>query len=124
MRLLLDTHILLWWLGSDRHLTSTLADLIASGENDVFVSAVTMAEIAIKQSLGKLDAPPELADRVAEGGFTSLPLTAPHALGLADLPWHHHDPFDRMLIAQALAEDLTLATADPALKQYDVKLVH
>lgn len=123
MRLLLDTHILLWWLSDDAQLSATVRSAVADGNNDVFFSAMSIAEIAIKQSLGKLDAPEDLVSLIAQEGITELPLTARHAAALLHLPWHHRDPFDRLLVAQAKVEELSLATADSSLAAYDVAIV-
>ena len=123
MRLLLDTQVLLWWLADDAKLGPGIRSIIADGSNEVFVSAISIAEIALKQSLGKLDAPDNLADLLGEEGFTPLPFDASHASGLTHLPWHHRDPFDRMLIAQASTADLVFATADAQLAAYDITLV-
>lgn len=120
MRLLLDTHVLLWWLGDDRRLGAGHRELIADAGNTVLVSAMAVAEIAIKVSLGKLDAPDDLLPTLDEGGFEHLPFGASHADALRTLPWHHHDPFDRMLIAQAITEQLTVLTVDPHFAAYDV----
>ncbi len=118
MRLLLDTHVLLWWLANDSALSKTARDLIRNPENVVFVSAVSHWEIWLKQSLGKLRIPEEFERRLADESFESLPLTAVQAREVARLPWHHRDPFDRILIAQAKAENLVLLTADSAARAY------
>ncbi|MET4783368.1 type II toxin-antitoxin system VapC family toxin [Glaciihabitans sp. UYNi722] len=123
MRLLLDTHVLLWWLTDDPKLNSILRDAIADGGNEVFVSSVSVTEIAIKQSRGKLQAPRELLLLLSEAGFTELPLTSAHGQVLRDLPPHHRDPFDRMLIAQAQVEGLEIATADADISSYDVDVL-
>ncbi|MBT2517680.1 type II toxin-antitoxin system VapC family toxin [Streptomyces sp. ISL-90] len=120
MRLLLDTHVLLWWLTDDRRLTGDHRDLISDAANSALVSAMTVAEIAIKSSLGKLDAPDDLLPTLDAGGFEHLPFEASHADVLRTLPWHHRDPFDRMLIAQAIVEGLTIMTVDPHFAAYDV----
>ena len=122
MRLLLDTHILLWWLADDRRLSADHRALIADASNLVLISAMTVAEIAIKASLGKLDAPDDLLPTLEAGGFDELPCESRHADVLRTLPWHHRDPFDRMLIAQAIAERLTVLTADPHFTAYGVEL--
>jgi PIN domain nuclease of toxin-antitoxin system len=126
MRLLLDTHILLWWLAENPSLPDQARELIADPSNAVFVSAVSLWEIWLKQSLGKLALPPDFPKRLAAESFESLPLLAAHTRGVASLPWHHRDPFDRMLIAQAQAADLLLVTADVAAAAYgdSVLLVH
>ncbi|HVL62133.1 MAG TPA: type II toxin-antitoxin system VapC family toxin [Microbacterium sp.] len=122
MRLLLDTHILLWWLADDRRLSADHRALIADAHNLVLISAMTVAEIAIKSSLGKLDAPDDLLPTLEAGGFDELTFESRHAEVLRKLPWHHRDPFDRMLIAQAIAEQLTVVTADPHFAAYGVDL--
>jgi PIN domain nuclease of toxin-antitoxin system len=120
VRLLLDTHIVLWWLADDPRLAPGIRAAVLDGSNDAFVSAVVVAEIAIKQSLGKLDAPFELVTLLSENGFQELPLTCAHSAELGRLPWLHRDPWDRMLVAQARVESLTLATVDPRIRTYDV----
>ena len=122
MRLLLDTHVVLWWLADDRRLTAEHRVLIADASNVVLVSAMTIAEIAIKTSLGKLEAPDDLLPTLETGGFDELPFESRHADLLRKLPWHHRDPFDRMLIAQAIAEQLTVLTADPHFAAYGIEL--
>ena len=118
MKLLLDTHVLLWWLAEDPALPARARALMASPESVLFVSAVSLWEIWLKVSLGKLRLPPDFGEVLTGGDFESLPLMAAHAKGIAELPWHHRDPFDRMLLAQARAESLTLLTADSALTVY------
>lgn len=120
MRGLLDTHIVLWWLADDQNLSPAHRAAIADPDNELFVSAVSVAEVAIKTSLGKLSAPAGLDAVVREAGFGELPFTAAHAEALRELPWHHRDPFDRMLVAQALVEGLDLLTTDPRLGNYPV----
>ena len=122
MRLLLDTHILLWWLADDRRLNADHRALIADASNLVLISSMTVAEIAIKASLGKLDAPDDVLSTLEAGGFDELTFESRHAEVLRTLPWHHRDPFDRMLIAQAIAEQLTVLTADPHFAAYGVEL--
>lgn len=121
MRLLLDTHVLLWWLSDDPKLGLELRAAIVNGGNEVFVSPISIAEIIIKQSTGRLQAPRELLELLSENGLTELPLTSAHARELRDLPWYHGEPFDRMLVAQARIDNLVLATADTAMRSYDVK---
>ena len=119
MQLLLDTHAFLWWLDADRALGPAARAAIEDDDNLVMVSAATGLEIAIKRALGKLDAPDvELA--AAGEGFGELPITIAHAVASAELPAHHRDPFDRLLVAQARLESLTLVTADTAIGRYDV----
>lgn len=119
MNLLLDTQALLWWLaGTD--LTESAVEAIADPDNVVLVSAITVWEIEIKRSLGKLDAPEGLIEAIADSGFEPLPVEFAHAHAAGTLPHHHRDPFDRMLVAQAQVERLTLVTRDVRLGQYDV----
>lgn len=123
MRLLLDTHVLLWWLDDRPALGPGARDLISQGDNEVFVSAISAAEIAIKSSIGKLRVPVDLEQQLDDNAFEPLPLRVSHGLALHDLPLHHRDPFDRLLIAQAKCEDLAVVTADPAFGAYDVRIV-
>lgn len=118
MKLLLDTHILLWWLDANPQLSEEAVRLIREPENTIFVSAVSLWEIWLKQSLGKLRLPANFLERLAAESFESLPLTAPQTARVGNLEWVHRDPFDRMLIAQAQAENLVLLTADEALAGY------
>lgn len=123
MSLLLDTHILLWWLSDDPLLPTAAREAITSPDRVVLVSAATAWEIAIKQAAAKLDAPDDLLDALKSNDFETLPITAVHALAAGALPQHHSDPFDRMLIAQARAESLTLISVDSRFAQYDVDLL-
>ena len=123
MNLLLDTHVLLWWLSDDPMLGAEARAVIANPDTQAFVSAATAWEISIKTTLGKLDAPDNLEDALAANGFSPLPITVEHALAAGRLPEHHRDPFDRMLIAQAQVEGLTLVTHDGAFGHYDVHLL-
>src|SRR5438132_365208 len=118
MNLLLDTHILLWWLGNDPALSSTARKLIGDPQNAVFVSTVSLWEIWLKHSLGKLQLPEDFEEKLDGEGFESLPLMPAHAREVARLPWHHRDPFDRMLIAQARSGALQFVTADQATGAY------
>ncbi len=118
MRLLIDTHIFLWAVTGSRLLKSRARDLLESADQ-VFVSAATVWEIAIKSRLGKIEADPEeLIAAIQASGFTELAVSASHAAGVARLPLHHADPFDRLLISQAIAEPLRLVTADEVLPRY------
>lgn len=118
MKLLIDTQILLWSLMEPKKLNSLGRELICAPENTVFLSAVSMWEIRIKESIGKLELPREFATSVAELGFEDLPLTNRHTETLRGLPLLHRDPFDRILVAQAKAEGLKLLSADPRLLEY------
>lgn len=122
MRYLIDTHVLLWWLDASPELSGDVRDLLRT-EPEVYVSAVTPWEIAIKHSLGKLPGPPELLDRVRNVQFKPLPITGEHGVYTGHLPWHHHDPFDRLLIAQAQLEELTILTRDTWIPKYDVSIL-
>jgi len=118
MRLLLDTRIFLWAVAGSPRLKPAARRLIESAEQ-VYVSAASIWEIAIKAQLGKIEADPHaLNDAIAASGFLELSVRAAHAAGVARLAAHHTDPFDRLLVAQALAEPLKLLTADAALVQY------
>lgn len=118
MRLLLDTHIFCWSFYEPQRISRGTRELMNQAE-EVFVSSVSIWEIAIKVRLGKMGAEPkELFDQIAKNGFEELPMLSKHALFVANLPLHHADPFDRMLIAQAICEPLHLLTADAQLKQY------
>ena len=120
MRLLLDTHAFLWWVSDFRHIAEPARQALADPDSEVFVSAVSGWEIAIKKAKGRLAAPDNLAAVVEEKRFAHLPLTFDHAERAATLPPHHRDPFDRMLIAQARAEGLILVTRDSRIPLYDV----
>ena len=123
MTLLLDTHVLLWWLDDPDLLSRKARGAIAQGDNMIFVSAAVAWEIAIKKALGKLDAPDDLQDVMAAERFQPLPITIPHALAIAALPAIHQDPFDRIQIAQAKLENLTLVTRDRFIQQYPVSSI-
>ena len=118
MRLLIDTHLILWWLNDDPLLSRIGSALIADPNNTVFVSPISTWEIWLKKSLGKLELPDQFEEALAKEEFEALPLTTAHTRLVADLPWYHRDPFDRMLIAQAKAADLTFLTADQQLLPY------
>lgn len=122
MRLLLDTHVFLWWLNTTP-LSKKASQIISDGTNLVFVSAATAWEISIKKALGKLDAPDDLEDALLVNSFLSLPITVPHALLAGQLPFHHDDPFDRLLIAQSKIERLTLITRDQKQMLYDIQTI-
>jgi PIN domain nuclease of toxin-antitoxin system len=120
--LLLDTHVVLWWLTDDPALADDLKDRL-DHEPDVYVSAATIWEIAIKQAIGKLKEPTDLPERVRDSGFHELPVRSDHAVAAGRLPLIHRDPFDRILVAQARCEGLTLVTRDPEVRKYDVALL-
>jgi PIN domain nuclease of toxin-antitoxin system len=127
MRLLLDTHCWLWWLAEPERLNAEALAAVTDRRNALFLSAASAWEIAIKVGLGKLTlpGPPSsyVPSRLAEDGISSLPIEQRHALQVAELPHLHRDPFDRLLVAQALVEDLVLLTADPEVARYPVELL-
>lgn len=122
MRLLLDTHVILWWLDDSPELTDETKNLIDT-EPAVYLSAVSPWEIAIKQSLGKLEGPADLAERVRDTQFAPLPIGAGHGVRAGRLPPHHRDPFDRVLVAQAQIEGMTVVTRDKWIPQYEVQVM-
>ena len=119
MKLLLDTHVLLWWLSSQR-ISARARAAIQDRDNDVLVSLASVWEIGIKKGIGKLDAPDDLEAQVASHSFVPLQITFTHAAAVANLPLLHRDPFDRMLVAQAQTEGLTVVTRDPRIARYGV----
>jgi len=123
VRILLDTHVLLWWLDDDASLSNAFRSAISSDRNEIWVSAISLAEISIKQAVAKLEAPFISDDLVAEQGMSHLAFDAVHARKVRELPLHHRDPFDRMLIAQAIEEDLVFATVEEQMSRYDVRLL-
>lgn len=123
MNLLLDTHALLWWLDDHPNLSEKARTVIGEGKNLVLVSAVVIWEIRIKQALGKLKIPRNFRRVLENQPFENLGITAEHAYKVGDLPPHHRDPFDRMLIAQATVEGLTIVTRDPDFRKYKVALI-
>ncbi|HKM61315.1 MAG TPA: type II toxin-antitoxin system VapC family toxin [Acidisphaera sp.] len=124
MRLLLDTHALLWWLSDDKRLGSNVRQLIADPGNSVLVSTVSFWEILVKVRVGKLRADvQECWDTIEQQGFMVLGITRQHLGTLAGLPLHHRDPFDHLLIAQAIAEGAALVSDDPTAREYPVQIV-
>lgn len=123
MKLLLDTHIYLWWLADSPMLPVSARRMIETAEN-VYVSSASLWESAIKSGIGKLDVnQEELVAGILESGFTELPVRSEHTVTLMRLKNHHKDPFDRMLIAQALSEPLHLLTADSILTRYSALVI-
>jgi PIN domain nuclease of toxin-antitoxin system len=120
LRLLLDTHALVWTLLEQKRLSPVAIDAIEDSANDVFISVVSAWEIEIKLAKGKLPMPGSLGDALSEQRFESLPVTLPHVLAVESLPRHHRDPFDRMLIAQAQLDGMTLVTCDREVRRYPV----
>ena len=127
MRLLLDTQVWLWSLAAPERLSQSVAAMLTEAANDIFLSAASCWEIAIKYELGKLRLPedPEtfIAPRLVRDGIQGLPVGVQHAARVARLPSIHRDPFDRLLVAQAQIERLVLVSADPVFKRYEVELV-
>lgn len=122
MRLLLDTHVVLWWLMDDPELGSEARGEIAEAEPAV-ISVASAWEIEMKRGLGRLEAPDDLEDQLLRHRFSVLPVHLAHAVKAGRLPQLHRDPFDRMLVSQAQVEDLTIVTRDPQIRQYDVSIL-
>ena len=122
MRLLLDTHVVLWQLSGERELSAPARAAISEAE-DLLLSVVSFAEIGIKASVGKLEVPDDLPGRIADSGVRTLGLSPAHGLAVSELPVHHRDPFDRLIIAQAMIERLTVVTADDRFQSYGVRLL-
>lgn len=110
----------LWWLADDPRLTTEARRRLTDPANRALLSAAVVWEVAIKRSLGKLDAPEAFAHTLLGAGAVALPVTVPHAEAVGALPWHHRDPFDRMLVAQARVESLVLVSKDDAVRRYGV----
>ena len=123
MNLLLDTHVLLWWLDDNPTLLIKAKEAIADGGNMVFISVATIWEIRIKHALAKLKIPANFRNVLEQQAFEMLSITADHAHLIGELPAYHRDPFDRMLIAQALFEGFTLITRDSLFKRYKVSTI-
>jgi PIN domain nuclease of toxin-antitoxin system len=123
LKFLLDTHILLWWLAKDPKLLQTEINIITDPDNIIFVSAAVSWEIAVKKMTGKLQAPEDLPTALAANDFIALPITIKHTQYLYQLPPHHHDPFDRIMIAQAISETLVFMTRDAKILLYPVKTI-
>jgi len=127
VRVLLDTHAFLWWVLEDQRLSPVARETIADPAIDVLVSPVSAWEIAIKTADGRLDLPEPsrtyVPSRMAANRFRELPITLDHCLRTAELPLIHRDPFDRLLVAQAQAEELPLVSGDPAITRYDVETI-
>jgi PIN domain nuclease of toxin-antitoxin system len=119
---MLDSHVVVWWLADDRRLAASARSAIIEAA-DVFVSVVTPWELGIKQAAGKLELPDDLIEQIEATGFDMLAIQPDHATAAPRLPPLHADPFDRMLIAQAHAEQLTVVTADRRFDQYDIDVL-
>ncbi len=126
MRLLIDTHILIWFLEGNKLLSKSRRRLVANPQNDIFVSIASLWEMAIKISVGKLTLAKPLADVIKQiviEDFEILPITPEHSLQVSTLPFHHRDPFDRIIIAQSQTENFAIVTDDNDFKIYGVKLL-
>jgi PIN domain nuclease of toxin-antitoxin system len=122
MKLLLDTHTFIWWDSQSSQIPASTLDLLKSSDNELLLSLVSVWEIQIKSHLGKLELKAPLLDIVqrqgSQNGVVILPITLNHIIELDQLPWHHKDPFDRLLIAQSRVESASLVSKDPVLDQY------
>ncbi len=119
----MDTHVLLWSLQQPERLSRTILDIFRDMDTKMVVSVAVLWEVAIKTAVGKLQAPPDLPDHVLSLGHDILHVDARHAWRVQTLPMYHHDPFDRLLVAQAQIEDLPLVTHDQMLERYDVRII-
>ena len=122
-RYLLDTHIILWWLYDDPKLSKVQRNIIQDSQNEIFVSSASVWEIEIKRNLGKLIVDDAYFKAIEDDGFIFLKIEPYHSLGLRELPDIHNDPFDRMLIAQAISEKMVLISRDAQIKRYDLKVI-
>jgi PIN domain nuclease of toxin-antitoxin system len=123
LRLLVDTQAALWLLSKDKRLPPTARELIFDRSVDCFLSAASVWEVAIKRRLGKLNALADFHIHLRRHGVAGLPVYDRHAVLVADLPFHHHDPFDRLLVAQAIVERMSILSIDPILRKYDVPVL-
>jgi PIN domain nuclease of toxin-antitoxin system len=123
MRFLVDTHAMLWALGEPSALSSPAREAISNPANLIVISSASLWECAIKASIGKLDLPEDFFDSIPKTGYEVMPIRITHLNVYRTLPMHHRDPFDRMLVAQARAEALTLISRDPGLAKYDVEIL-
>lgn len=127
MKVLLDTHTFLWWVTDSPKLSSRVRKIISDGKNELFLSAVSGWEIAIKAQLGRIQIPDKpqtfISEQMVANAIQGLPIQISHAVHIYNLPTHHRDPFDRMLVAQAQLEKLPILTDDPQISQYPVKVI-
>lgn len=123
MNLILDTHIILWWMDDNDLLPQKYRLAIEDINNICFVSAASVWEISIKSAIGKLDIPDNYLEVLLDQNFEEIPVSLKHAKKVCHLPMHHKDPFDRLLIAQAIIEDLTILSVDKIIPEYDVKIL-
>lgn len=123
----MDTHVFLWWINDDPQLPSYARKIIADGKNELLFSAASCWEIAIKAHLGKLILPDKpdifISDQLAINSIETLPILASHALNVFNLPYHHRDPFDRIIVSQAQLEGLPVITSDGLISKYKVKTI-
>ena len=123
MRILLDSHVVVWWCLFPERLSASTVDLLQNPSNEVAVSAASIWELGIKMAKGNLSLPEDWVGKLTADGFTELPVTFHHAKLVANLPLHHADPFDRLLIAQANAEGIPLVTSDRHIRRYNVQVI-
>ena len=127
MRVLLDTHVFLWWITDDERLSPRAREVMVEGRNTLVLSAASGWEMAVKAQLGRLSVAGDfasfLSEQLALNGIDTLPVTMAHALHVFELPAHHRDPFDRLLVAQALLEGIPIVTADPEIARYPVEVI-
>ena len=123
MRILVDSNILYWSIIEPQKISANVARALVDGNNQVWASAIGIAELRIKQRIGKLELPDDFEGLIEQTGFDTLPFHAAHTRWLAELPLHHRDPFDRMIIAQAIFEGLTVATADAMFSHYPISIL-
>jgi len=120
LKLLLDTHAAIWWLADAEQMSAAAAARLSDAANQVLLSAAVVWEVAIKRSLGKLEAPDDFASALLRGGALALPVGIDHAAAVERLPSHHRDPFDRLLVAQADIEAAVIVSRDPVFRAYGV----
>ncbi len=127
MKALLDTHAFLWWISDDPRLSEKAREIVADGRNELFFSAASGWEISIKAGLGRLEVPEDLqrfiSDQLSRNAIQVLPIYLSHAVHTGSLPVHHRDPFDRILVSQAILEQIPLLSADPQFSHYPVEVV-
>ena len=123
MRILIDTHIFLWWDRQLRRISSSLRAAIEDADNDIYLSAASVWEVAVKRAVGKLNFERPIVESVAKLGFELLPVTGVHAEHAGGLPRHHNDPFDRLLVAQAALEGMVLGTEDRLMRRYGIATI-
>lgn len=123
MRYLIDTNIFIWWMEKNKRLSKNLFNLLNNPQNQIFLSVASVWEIVIKKAKKKLKTPKDVEGGVKASGFVAINIEMLHVLGIEKLPIHHNDPFDRIIISQAKAEDLTLVTSDNKIWKYDLRLL-